>query len=287
MLRRSAEQHVVEVHSLRRMSDAHATTFALPAQRGITRRRVARVVAVGENDHTPGHRRADREFAGLRLRAPPKPDGRSLAWRQGRSRCLRRPSRHRRLAQVAQRRHGRGRASSSEDRPALCRNHRGQGRCGGSPSGASSTRVSPAQPSPARCRPKDASAQYDSGASPVEADKVHARRDKSRPACRRAASQLPDGERGFGALGIGMIWPRRGQLIRTCVPRWKASLLPNVIFANDWVITCEAMNNKATGRACVQLDAERPILCAVTRTWNQNLTSPHLSASGPGDFFER
>ena len=38
-------------HSLRRTSDAHVTTFALPAQRGSARRCLAGVVPIGKNDH--------------------------------------------------------------------------------------------------------------------------------------------------------------------------------------------------------------------------------------------
>ena len=43
-----------------------------------------------------------------------------------------------RARQGARRRHGMGRASSSADRPAPCRRHRGRGRCGGSPAASSS-----------------------------------------------------------------------------------------------------------------------------------------------------
>ena len=57
-----AQKHVVEVHSLWRMSDAHAAPFALPAQRRTLRRCLARVIPIGQNDHI-AHARGGRSGA--------------------------------------------------------------------------------------------------------------------------------------------------------------------------------------------------------------------------------
>ena len=125
---------------------------------------------------------ADREREVPRSKVPPRPDGRSPAWRRGRSRCPRRPSAHRRARQGARHRRGMGRASSSPDRPALCLLRHGQGKCGGSRAAFRPRRASPARPSPARCRPRGASDPHGSGASAPAGDAGRARRDRSRPA---------------------------------------------------------------------------------------------------------
>jgi len=47
---RSAQQHVVEVHSLWRMSDTDATPLAFPAQRGIASCHLASMVPIGKHN---------------------------------------------------------------------------------------------------------------------------------------------------------------------------------------------------------------------------------------------
>ena len=123
-------EQIVEVHALRRAGDPNAPPFALPAPGAILRRRFAGFVAIGEHDHVANvARQIERAKARGRKRRPGR-RFRSPAWRQGRSRSLRRPSARRRARRGALRRRDKARASSSPDRPAPCRRRRGQERCG-------------------------------------------------------------------------------------------------------------------------------------------------------------
>ena len=117
---RAAQQHVVEIHPLRRAGDAHAPALPLPSPCAVTRRRLAGFVAIGEHDHVAHVVRQIESTQARMSKAPPMPGGRSPAWRRGRSRCPRRPSAHRPDRRGARRRRGMDRASSSAGRPAPC-----------------------------------------------------------------------------------------------------------------------------------------------------------------------
>jgi hypothetical protein len=48
--RRAAEQHIIEIKTSRWPSDANATPFTAPPERGIPRRRFAGIITIGEHD---------------------------------------------------------------------------------------------------------------------------------------------------------------------------------------------------------------------------------------------
>ena len=101
------------------------------------------------------------------------------AWRRGRSRHLRQSSAHLPARQGAPRHRDMGRASSSVDRSAPSRRHRGQDMCDGSQPASHPRRSSPAPSSSARYRPNDVSGRHESATRRAAAGRCRAWQDRS------------------------------------------------------------------------------------------------------------
>ena len=154
---------IVEIHSLRRTGDAHAATFPLPSPCAVTRCRLAGFVAIGEHDHIAHiFRQTETPQSGRRSAAHAGFPVACMAAKQ--VSMPSRPSAHRRVQRAAPHRHGKARASSSADQLALYRPLTGEQGAVDRQRRTVRARLSPAPPSPARCRPKDVSARHGSGA---------------------------------------------------------------------------------------------------------------------------